>query len=114
MWSCWSYFLENESYFSKHVGVRDSNEADLLTILEGLILFSRGYGVPLVLKSGSSNTIDWVSKQKASPWKLQLHFNEIWELAASIKVSFYHKSKSADSMVDVLARQGVDRILGLE
>lgn len=56
--------------FSKHVGVCNSNEEEVLAILEALRLFSKGYGCPLVKESDSSNTIAWVSKQKANTWKL--------------------------------------------
>ena len=43
--------------FSKHVSVCDSNEAEVLAILEDLRLFSRGYGGPLVMESDSFNVI---------------------------------------------------------
>ena len=97
--------------FSKHVGVCDSNETEVLAILEGFKLFFRRYGGSLVTESDSSYVIAWVSKQKVNPWKLQLYFNEIWELAASIKVNFYHEFRSANSMVDVLPKQVVDRLV---
>ena len=47
--------------FSMHVGVCDSNEAEVLAILEGLRLFSTRYSGALVLESDSSNAIVWVS-----------------------------------------------------
>ena len=43
--------------FSKPVGVCDSNEAEVLAILEGLQLFSSRYGGPLIMESDSSNAI---------------------------------------------------------
>ena len=43
--------------FSIYVGVCNSNEAEVLAILEGLRLFSRRYGSTLVMESDSSNAI---------------------------------------------------------
>ena len=37
-------------------------------------------------------------------------FNEIRELSASSNVSFSHESRSAKTMADALARQGVERV----
>lgn len=43
--------------FSKHVGVYDSNEEEVLAILEGLRLFSIRHDGVLLMKSDSSNAI---------------------------------------------------------
>ena len=59
--------------FSKH-GVCDSNEAEVLAVLEGIRLFSRRYGGPVVVESDSSNVVAWVSKPKANPWKWLVGF----------------------------------------
>ena len=55
--------------FSKHVGVRDSNEAEVLEILKALRLFSTNFGDALIVESDSSNAIFWVSNGKVFPWK---------------------------------------------
>ena len=42
------------------------------------------------------------------PWKMQFLLNEINLLVASLQVSFQHVSRSANEMVDCLAKQEVD------
>ena len=69
--------------FSKIMGVCDSNEAELLTILEALRSFSRCFTRRLIVESDSSNAIARVSNRKAFPWRLQFLFNEITELSSS-------------------------------
>lgn len=90
--------------FSKHVGVRDSNEAKVLAILEALRLLSRYFMEVLIMESDSSNAIAWVSNRRVSPWRFQFHFNEIRVLL--LIVVFHHNN----SMTDVLAKQGVERL----
>ena len=55
--------------FSKYVGVCDSNEADVLAILESLWCFSRYFHDNLIVESESSNAVSWVLNWKAYPWK---------------------------------------------
>ena len=52
--------------FSKHVGVRDSNEAEVLAILEAFWCFSRLFHYELIIESDSSNAIAWVSNRKVN------------------------------------------------
>lgn len=54
------------SYFSKHVGVFNSNEAEVLAILEALQLFPSVDHDMLIVGRDSSNEIAWVS-HKTSP-----------------------------------------------
>ena len=61
------------------------------------------------MESDSTNAIAWASNQKINPWKIQFIFNEIRVLVASITIIFHHELRSANSIADVLARQGVDR-----
>ena len=90
--------------FSKHIGVCDSNEAEVLAILEAIHLFSSYCIEALIMKSDSSNAISWVSKRKVLPWKFQFIFNEIRGLSSSINVVFSHEVRSANSMADSLAK----------
>lgn len=48
--------------FSKHVGVRDSNEAEGLAILEALHVYSATFLEELIVESDSLNTVSWVIK----------------------------------------------------
>ena len=88
--------------FSKHVGLHDSNEAEVLAILEALWWFSRNFNGSLVVESDSSNAIAWLSNQKANPWKFHFLFNEI-----RTHVIFRHEYRWANSMDDVLIKQRV-------
>ncbi|XXG72211.1 hypothetical protein AAC387_Pa07g1359 [Persea americana] len=98
--------------FSKHIRICDSNEVEVLAILEAFHLFPRDCFEPLIVESNSSNAIAWVSNRKTFPWKFQFHFNEIKELSSSLNVEFHREVRSANSMVDFLAKKGwgvVDR-----
>ena len=48
--------------FSKFVGVSESNEAEVLSILEALKIFYSTFKETLIVESDSSNAISWVSK----------------------------------------------------
>ena len=90
------------------MGVCDFNEPQVLDILEALRLSSRNFNGGLIVESDSFNTIPLVSNQKAIPRKFQFHFIEIRKLSSSINVAFQHDVRSTNSMVDVLAKQGVE------
>ena len=53
--------------FSKSVGIRDSNEAEVLTILETLRIFVASFHGPLLVESESSNAVGWLLKRDSSP-----------------------------------------------
>ena len=72
----------------------DSNEAKVLAILEAFRCFSRSSQGDLIMESGCSNDIAWVSNQKSFPWKLQFIFNEIRVVSTNINVVFQHKVRS--------------------
>lgn len=86
------------------MGVCDSNEVEVLAILEALRCFSSYYHGVLIMESDSSNVVAGVSNRKASPWKFQFLFNEIWALSTIINVSFHHQLRSANAMADALAK----------
>lgn len=83
--------------FSKHVGVCDSNEVEVLVILEALRLFNRNFFDALIVESDSSNVITWAPTRNMFPRKFPLHFNEIGELSSSLDVVFYHDVISANA-----------------
>lgn len=47
--------------FSKHVGIKESNEMEMMAILEALRIFSPSFQDKLVAKSDSINAISWAS-----------------------------------------------------
>ena len=95
--------------FSKSVGIRDSNDAEVLAILEALPIFLSSFHGPLLAESDSTNAVGWLLKPNSRPWKFQFHFNEMKKISSSLVVSFGHVMRHANSMADTLAKQGVDR-----
>ena len=77
--------------FSKNVRIYDSNEEEVLYILEALCCFKRYFHCALTVESDSSNTIAWVSNRKINQWKLEFLFNEIRVLSTSFFVVFHHE-----------------------
>lgn len=55
--------------FSKHVGFKESNEAEVQAILEALRLYHSSYQLYLIVESDSTNAIYWV-KSLSGPWKM--------------------------------------------
>lgn len=54
--------------FSELMGVRDSNDAELLGIRKGLLLWERhGHG-ELIIEGDSFNAIKWTTGKKKPPW----------------------------------------------
>lgn len=47
--------------FSKNVGVKESNVAEVKAILEALLLFSRSFQSKLIVESDSGNAVKWAS-----------------------------------------------------
>lgn len=66
--------------FSKNAGVRDSNEAEILTILKAFRLFYICYTGVLMVENGFSNVVRWVLSRKAILQKSHFHFNEVRKL----------------------------------
>lgn len=95
--------------FSKHVGVKNSNEREILAILEALFAFivdSSGL-VSLIVESDSTNAVSW-PRTLRGPWNMQFYFNKMSDLSTGCCISFQHISRSANEMVDTLAKQGAD------
>lgn len=74
--------------FFKNVGICESNESEVLAILEALRLVPRDSQHMLLVESDSSNVIAWISHYMMKPWKLQFYLNEIWESSSKINLCF--------------------------
>ena len=74
--------------FSKNVGNKDSNKADVIAILEALKVFVQLFRVSSVVESDSANAIHWVSNLDGSPWKFHFLLSKIKALSSSGAVSF--------------------------
>ena len=77
--------------FSKHVGTMESNEAEVLAILEAVRIFaSSSFNSRLEMENDSLNAISWVSSSAVITWRFQFYLNEIRALTSLIRVKFQH------------------------
>lgn len=93
--------------FYKHVGVEDSNEAEALSDLEALRIYSHVFSNSSIVESDSSdssivesdsfNAISWVTFKRVL-WKFHFYFNEIKSFSSSCQVSFQHVNRSTEGM----------------
>lgn len=93
---------------SKHVGCMESNEVEVVAILEALRLFASSFNSKLEVESDSLNVISWVSSSHLPPWRFQFYFNDIKMLSSKFSIRFLHVRCSANSFADGLAKLGVD------
>lgn len=71
--------------FSKGVGVRDSNETEVLAILEALRIFSESFQGSMIVDNDSFNTISWVhhfilTKVICGRFSFSLTRSRLWHL----------------------------------
>ncbi|XXG44210.1 hypothetical protein AAC387_Pa01g4073 [Persea americana] len=90
--------------FSKKVGIKESNETEVLAILEALRLFFSSFREKLLAESDSSNE---------GPWRFHFLSAEIKSLSSQGYVEFRHVRRLANAMADSIAKQGVDRVTPL-
>ena len=93
--------------FSSYIGVKDSNEAEILAIHEALKLYKVSFNHPLIVESDSLNAISWVTNLAKGPWRFYFYLNEIKSLSSQLEVEFRHILHSANEEADVLAKRGV-------
>lgn len=92
--------------FFKNVGRTESNEMEVLAILEALrILVLASCSELLVAESDSINSISSVSSFDNSPWKFQFYFNEIKYLSSLLGVKFQHVGRMGNSFADSFAKR---------
>lgn len=98
--------------FSKHVGL-ESNETEVVAILEALWIYSPSFHEKLMAESDSMNNILWASSSSRSLLRCHVYLNEIRVLVSSIQAVFQHVGRSANSFLDGLAKQEMDRSIDL-
>lgn len=92
----------------------DSNEADVLAILETLKFYVYSFHDLLGVESYSSNIITWVSRKGITClWKFHYLLNEIRSLSSLMQVNFKHIKHSANNLADSLAKKGTERDIPL-
>lgn len=74
--------------FSKHEGCMESNEMEVVAILEVLRIFALSFNSELEVESDSMNVISWVPSSCMPLCRFQSYFNEIKELFSKISLKF--------------------------
>ena len=95
--------------YSGPAGSCTSNEAESRALLEGVRLLKDESRTPLVIEGDSALTIAWAKGTCPPPWHLKLLFDEIWDITLEWQVSWSKVPRSANSLADNLAKQGVRR-----
>lgn len=91
------------------INSKDSNEAEVMVVLEAIWIYSSQIQEKLIIESNFPNAISQVSGLNEGPWKFYFHLDEVKALSSSLQVVFKHVGRTAKSMVDLLAKQGMDR-----
>ena len=94
--------------FSMSVGVKDSNEAEVLAILEALWLFSSSFQAKLNVESDLANKLLWhliFTLDVGGSSSISMESRR----SSHIDVVFAHVLWSSNSLADGPVKQGVDR-----
>lgn len=101
---------ENSIMFNESVSIKDSNEAEILTIKRALIIW-KDYGQGnLIIEEDSANAFKWALGLQRPPWRLINVVRKVRELAKGMEVSFTKVGRSANGVVDFFAKLGVDSL----
>ncbi|XP_077232662.1 pentatricopeptide repeat-containing protein At2g03880, mitochondrial-like [Tasmannia lanceolata] len=90
-------------------GICYANEAEVRALLFGFKWFANSKLGPLIVEGDSSNTIAWATKNSNGPWRLHNFVTEIRDLVSVIMPTIEHRRRSANEVVDQLAKDGVLR-----
>ena len=99
--------------FSKSIGVTKSNEAEICTIREALLIFSASRwasSVGLIIESDSKNAVLWMEQPDETPWRLRKWTTHISLLKKNISdFKIVHVLREANGEADELTKGGVER-----
>ncbi|XP_077251403.1 uncharacterized protein LOC143890566 [Tasmannia lanceolata] len=93
--------------FAGPIGVTDSTEAEVRAAHQGIKLFVNERLSNVVIEGDSPNVIRWLNGAGSHPWRFDYHFDEMLDWMRSSTFLFRHVRRSANSMADALARDGV-------
>lgn len=81
---------KGESYiiFNESVGIKDSNEAEILSIRRALLIWMHFGHENLIIEGDSANAFKWAFGLRRPPWRLTNVVREVRELANELGVSF--------------------------
>lgn len=68
---------ESNVYVLKHVGVKNSNEVEVMAILEALTNVSPYFQEKLIPESDTTDAVSWVPSSVNGPWQFRFLLNKI-------------------------------------
>jgi len=99
--------------FSAFVGIKESNETELLAVLKALELAASREelcGKRFMIESDSANVVNWIGDKSKRPWKFHDIFMRAARFMAVLKLVHYaHVLREGNHMADSLEKQGVNR-----
>ena len=100
-------------YISIPVGIKDSNEAELIAVIRALELSSTREectGKRIIIESDSTNVINRMIKESNRPWKFYVIFILASRFSSGLRlVKYSNILREGNSMTDALAKQGFTR-----
>ncbi|XVF65828.1 hypothetical protein PTKIN_Ptkin09bG0282100 [Pterospermum kingtungense] len=103
--------------FSKNIGIADSNQAELMAIVDALSYVVEAKFDPppdIIVESNSKVVISWLNHALDQPWKYNNLLNSLQNLYLNLgNISFVHVYREANHFVDSLAKMSVYRTFDL-
>jgi ribonuclease HI len=100
-------------YRSIPVGIKDSNEAELIAVIRALELSSTREectGKRIIIESDSTNVINRMIKESNRPWKFYVLFILASRFSSGLRlVKYSNILREGNSMTDALTKQGFTR-----
>lgn len=90
--------------FTESVGIRDSNEAEILSIRKALVTWKSFGEGKLITEGNSANAIKWAMGHKRPPWRLITVVRKIREMVSGMDVSFLQIGRATNGMADFFAK----------
>ncbi|XVF61697.1 hypothetical protein PTKIN_Ptkin08bG0151400 [Pterospermum kingtungense] len=103
--------------FSKNIGMADSNAAEFLAIREAFLLFTSSPWAPsckLIVESDSLVVVKWTLALVSVAWRMRNVSNHIENLKVLLAGwDIQHTLREANHRTDMLAKDGVNRVVDM-
>ena len=95
--------------FSWHVIALDANEVEVHALLIGCCELEKIGGSYPIIEGDSVSSFQWASGKAIYPWRIADQVEDVQDISKKMGASFRHILWEANSMADVLAREGISR-----
>lgn len=99
--------------FSNPIPCMEINSAEVFAIFRALKISIHSERVKhqkIIIESDSINVVRWCNEHRVGPWNLNFNLNFIRNVRRSwMNISITHKGRNSNTMVYVLAKQGLRR-----